>query len=100
MSARRLTINGREVIDPRQTRAWVKLRDRVVREEPVCWLQLPGCTGVSQTADHVLTVKARPDLALERSNLHGACHHCNNKRKGKTIAQLADLIAGPRRCRL
>jgi hypothetical protein len=36
MPARRVTINGREQIDPRQTRAWRKLRDQVVAEEPTC----------------------------------------------------------------
>lgn len=66
--------------DPRKTRAWRSLRDRVVAEEPQCRLQLPGCTGSSTTADHILTVTDRPDLAMERSNLRGACHSCNDKR--------------------
>lgn len=74
--------------DPRRTRAWRKLRDLVVREEPLCWLRLPGCTTYSQTADHVLTVKARPDLAMVRANLHGACYSCNGKRNDKTIGDL------------
>ena len=75
--------------DPRATRAWRKLRDQVVREEPLCWLRLPGCTTFSKTADHVLTVKQRPDLAMVRANLRGACHSCNSKRNDKTIGQLA-----------
>lgn len=68
------------MVDPRSTRAWRKLRDRVISEEPYCTLRLPGCTGASQTADHVLTYARRPDLAMERSNLRGACRHCNQKR--------------------
>ena len=67
--------------DPRKTRAWRKLRDRVVAEEPVCQLGLPGCTGASTTADHIVTVRDRPDLALVRSNLRGACQHCNKSRQ-------------------
>lgn len=67
-------------IDPRSTRAWRKLRDQVVAEEPDCRLQLPGCTFTSVTADHILTVHARPDLALVRSNLRGSCEECNRKR--------------------
>ena len=79
--------------DPRQTRAWRKLRDQVIREEPDCRLRYPDvCTGLSQTADHKLTVHARPDLAMERSNLRGACHACNRRRGRK-----ADAGAGPRR---
>lgn len=75
--------------DPRQTRAWRKLRDQVVREEPTCWLQLPGiCTAASTTADHVQPVKARPDLALVRSNLRGACEPCNRARGNTPVESL------------
>lgn len=66
--------------DPRHTRAWKVLRDRVVGEEPVCQLRLEGCTHWSTTGDHKLTVKARPDLALVRSNVQGACASCNWRR--------------------
>ena len=85
MASRRVVINGREQIDPRQTRAWTRLRDQVVREEPTCWLQLPVCTGLSQTADHLAPVSERPELALVRSNLRGICHRCNMARKAKPV---------------
>lgn len=62
------------------TRAWRKLRDQVVAEEPLCRLRLSVCTGLSQTADHIITVHDRPDLAMERANLRGSCHKCNHKR--------------------
>lgn len=63
------------------TYAWRKLRDQVVAEEPTCRLAFPDlCTGTSQTADHILTRHERPDLAMTRSNLRGACHPCNNAR--------------------
>jgi 5-methylcytosine-specific restriction endonuclease McrA len=74
--------------DARNTWAWRRLRDQVVKEEPYCWLRLPCCTGLSTTADHVLTVKERPDLILERTNLRGACRACNNSRKDRTIEEL------------
>lgn len=78
MPARRVTINGRERIDPRHTRAWRKLRDQVVREEPVCRLQIANvCTGASTTAAHIKPVSTHPELALVRSNLEGACTECN-----------------------
>lgn len=72
--------------------AWRRLRDRVVLEEPVCQIALPGiCTGISTTADHILTVKDRPDLTLTRANLRGACDPCNRRR-----SSLPDhLIARP-----
>lgn len=78
-------------------RAWRKLRDRVVAEEPHCWLQLPGCTGASTTADHIIPRSVRPDLTMARSNLRGACEPCN-KRRGKTdamtIKRRAERAAG------
>ena len=82
--------------DPRNTREWKRLTAQVRREEPVCWLRLPGCTIRTTTADHILTVKARPDLALVRANLRGACLHCNSTRNDKPIESLtvgADPVA-------
>ena len=74
--------------DPRKTRAWRELRDRVVREEPVCWLQLEGCTRWSTTGDHILGVTEYPHLALVRSNVRGACAECNNKRGNLPVENL------------
>lgn len=71
--------------DPRGSRAWRKLRDQVVEDEPLCWLRLPGCTTVSTTADHVTPFKERPDLALLRGNLRGACHHCNSSKQARKL---------------
>lgn len=88
MATRHVMINGRKVIDPRSTKAWAKLAKRVAREEPVCWLQLDGCTGASTTGDHVIPVIKRPDLALVRSNVHGACSSCNYKRGNLPIEAL------------
>ncbi|BBH17489.1 hypothetical protein Back2_17760 [Nocardioides baekrokdamisoli] len=66
--------------DPRGTRAWRALRDRVVAEEPDCTLRLPGCTRASQTGDHIKPVETHPHLALERTNVRGACTSCNRLR--------------------
>lgn len=88
--------------DVRKTRAWRRLRDQVVAEEPSCWLQLPGCTRISTTADHVVTYGARPDLGMERSNHRGACEPCNNLRRSMPVESLligsaddANTTAGP-----
>lgn len=77
---RRVIINGIEQIDPRETRSWRKLRDSVIYEEPLCTINLEVCTGWTETADHVIPVIERPDLALTRRNLRGACHACNMRR--------------------
>ena len=67
--------------DPRRTRAWRRLRDQVIADQPTCQLQIPGvCTGRSTTADHIIETDIRPDLAMVRANLRGACQPCNSSR--------------------
>jgi len=77
-----------------RSRAWKDLARQVVAEEPICWLQLPGCKHRSRTADHIIPIPVRPDLALTRSNCRGACNPCNALRKATPISQLAELRLG------
>lgn len=77
----------------RSTRAWQRLAKQVCTEEPICWLRLDGCTVRSTTGDHIIPASSRPDLALIRSNVRGACQHCNNKR-GHLPAELAREMYG------
>lgn len=77
----------------RSTSAWQRLAKQVCAEEPVCWLRLDGCTIRSTTGDHVIPAGARPDLALVRSNVRGACRPCNSKR-GHLPAALAREMYG------
>lgn len=74
--------------DLRKDAAWRRLRDQVVREEPRCWLRLPGCTLLSTRADHVIPYADRPDLVMERSNLRGACDSCNRRRGNLPVEAL------------
>lgn len=69
----------------RGDRAWKVLAKQVINEEPLCYLRLMGCSVVSTTADHVIPVKARPDLTMERANLRGACAHCNNVKGARPL---------------
>lgn len=81
MPARRMMINGADKIDPRHTRAWRRLRAQVIREEPTCQLRIVGiCTTVSTTGDHIKPVVTHPELALDRTNVRGACDPCNRAR--------------------
>jgi 5-methylcytosine-specific restriction endonuclease McrA len=75
------------------TREWATFKDGVVREEPLCWLRLPGCTIRSQTADHIIPRKYRPDLILVRSNARGSCNHCNRARRATPMHLLPKLRA-------
>ncbi len=62
------------------TRAWRTLRAKVLREQPTCQIRGPGCTRISDTVDHIVPRSIRPELAMTRSNLRGACAHCNYSR--------------------
>lgn len=89
MATRYLTgPNGLRIPDPRGTQAWRELAKRAAREEPRCWLRLDGCTIRSTTGDHVIPVSMRPDLALIRSNVRGACRHCNELRGRLPVSAL------------
>jgi hypothetical protein len=63
----------------------------IKRRDPNCTLKLEGCTGKSQTADHIKPVEdGGTNLP---NNLQGACHACNWKRGKKSLAELG--LEGP-----
>lgn len=70
------------------TRAWRRLAQQTIRRQPLCQLRLPGCTQYSTTADHIIPVAQRPDLALNPANTQGACKHCNYSRGRTPITHL------------
>lgn len=74
------------------SRQWRRLRAQVIREEPVCRLRLPGCTIVTQTGDHIIPVKYRPDLKLVRQNVRGSCYSCNMKRGDGSPRRMAQVV--------
>ena len=71
--------------------AWRTLSQQVIREEPVCWLRLPGCTIRSDSCDHIIPVSERPDLMLVRANCRGACRRCNTARHSLPVSALPAL---------
>lgn len=79
----------------RSSYAWQQLVKVVIAEEPVCWLKLWGCTRRSTTGDHVVPAHVRPDLALARWNVHGACKSCNYRRGGRPVSELGPLRLPP-----
>jgi hypothetical protein len=72
---------------------WRVLSQAVVKAEPTCWLQLPGCSYRSTQADHILPAHQRPDLFFARSNLRGSCRSCNSARGDLPVSQLPALRA-------
>lgn len=90
-SAKRKPWEHKDINSRGGTRAWSRMVARVCREEPLCWLRLDGCTIVSTTADHVIPKKIRPDLAMHRPNLRGACRSCNQRKGDKPLSRVAQL---------
>ena len=58
-----------------QTKEWRRLSKQVLAEEPWC-----ACGGRTTQADHIISIKDRPDLALVRENLVGRCASCHSRK--------------------
>jgi hypothetical protein len=59
--------------------AWRKLAKGVRDNATGCaWC---GASGVYISADHIASIRDRPDLALEPSNVVAACRSCQERRK-------------------
>ena len=80
----------------RSSAVYTRLAARVVAEEPICWLRLPGCTAKSTTADHIIGLHADHTRALDRDNLRGACRSCNTRRANRSIRDTAALAHTPK----
>jgi 5-methylcytosine-specific restriction enzyme A len=61
------------------TKEWRALSKQVLQEGPNC----RDCGAPSTQADHILSVKERPDLALVRSNVTGRCGTCHSRRTAR-----------------
>lgn len=64
---------------------WRRLREQVLREQPMCAVR--GCPMPSTQVDHIIPLKLRPDLGLNRSNLQGMCARHNASKGAKVLGQ-------------
>ena len=74
------------------TRRWRNVRARVLRRDLLCLLQLPGCTTISTTADHILPV-ARGGALYDMDNLRGACASCNRAKSDRLDCELERTVS-------
>lgn len=83
LKRQRLRNANRPLVDKvYNTSAWQRLRAEVLREEHRCaWCD---AVGVKLTAGHVIPMRRRPDLALERSNVHASCRSCQNRHQNRS----------------
>ena len=59
--------------------AWRAVRAAFLRDHPVC----VDCQGPATEADHILSVRARPDLALVSANLTPRCRRDHSRRTSR-----------------
>jgi 5-methylcytosine-specific restriction endonuclease McrA len=60
--------------------AWSKVRKVKLLQDPVCAF----CNGrLATEVDHIRSIKERPDLRLEMTNLRSACRPCHSRRTAK-----------------
>jgi hypothetical protein len=78
----------------RTGRPWRLLAARVRAEEPSCrycgkelLYDVPIGHPDRGTVDHIIPLDERPDLALDRDNVCGACHACNSAKGNRTPEQ-------------
>jgi 5-methylcytosine-specific restriction endonuclease McrA len=59
---------------------WKRLRAQVVADADGACFHC-GAVGVPLSADHIVSVRDEPSLALEPSNLRAACRSCQRRRQ-------------------
>ena len=64
-----------------QSARWRALAAAVTREATHCyWCTTPAAL-TKLTADHILSIRSRPDLALDEGNIVPSCRSCQERRK-------------------
>ena len=62
---------------------WQQLRKMILARDPLCVLCLPHRLTLSVQVDHIKTIRERPDLRLDESNLRGLCAPCHSRRTAR-----------------
>ena len=61
--------------------AWRAVRKQFLAKHPTCCA--PGCNKPATDADHIVSIKDRPDLRLSWSNLRPYCHPHHSERTAR-----------------
>jgi 5-methylcytosine-specific restriction endonuclease McrA len=61
--------------------AWFAVRNAYVAVHPFCCV--PGCGAPADEVDHIASIRDRPDLRLEWSNLRALCRHHHSQRTAR-----------------
>jgi len=64
------------VLEFYRSSAWRNLRDEVLAEHPAC----ADCGALATQVDHVIALRDRPELGVERANLRPLCRRCHSRR--------------------
>ena len=67
-----------------KTTKWQRLRNRIIRNEPLCReCKRKGLTVPATVVDHIERARVRPDLFYTESNLQPLCDKCHNKKSAR-----------------
>lgn len=92
-TARRVERASKETDPFYYSAAWIRLRDMVRAEEPICReCEKRGRTTLTEQIDHIEPRSKRPDLELVRENLQGLCRGCHNA-KTRAESRLSDGVS-------
>lgn len=63
---------------------WLKLSRMCLAEEPYCrYCARDGRVTLAQVSDHIIPIRIRPDLRLERTNVQSLCKTCHDSVKAR-----------------
>lgn len=72
----------------RRTRAFKRLRQRVLETSDICWLcGLPG----ADTVDHIVPLSVAPHLGEVADNLRAAHLSCNSSRGARAVDRVRSV---------
>ena len=72
-----------------RSREWRALSKRVLEEQLYC-----TCGAKATQADHLQSIRERPDLALDRNNLVGMCRPCHSRKTAQEDERWGDRRQG------
>ncbi len=76
-------------------RGWSAMRARVLAEEPLCRMcKRAGRVKAAAMLDHILPIRVRPKLRLERSNLQPLCVQCHAVKTARDRKYYGGLSSG------
>jgi 5-methylcytosine-specific restriction enzyme A len=73
--------------------SWRKLRDRFVRQHPLCSrCETAGRIVAATMVDHVIPIAIAPDRRLDETNMNSLCDQCHALKSAEDVARYGALV--------